>query len=356
MEDMKKLTDWVIRKIETEYKGDVALLLAVKGHNTDEDQHGVCFDYYVPATERGNELAETFIIGGVGHDLYPRSWERLEDSVALNDMAIVIDGAEILYARSKEDEKRFLDLKRRLQDNLKNPEFVYGKALEYMDKALEIYRSLIFEEKTYRVISEVGYLQGYLSKAVAVLNHTYTEDPIFSKKQACNDDPDSRIYHCPGMKEVPEGFFENAERLMKEKDPGQLKEVVLHLLTTTRKFILEREPKQQGQDLVERDYEGFADWYQELSLTWRRIRYFVKNNMVEEAYCDACYLQEELLYIAQEFHVEEMGLMDAFDMADLGKLQERADLLEQKILEILAKHRTPVNSYESLDAFLKDRE
>ena len=121
MKDMNRLTDWVIRKIENEYKDDVALLLAVHGHSTDDDQHGVCFDYFVPATERGCELAETFIIDGVGHDLYPRSWERLEDSVEMNDMPIVLDGAEILYARSKEDEERFLDMKRRLKDNLNDP-------------------------------------------------------------------------------------------------------------------------------------------------------------------------------------------------------------------------------------------
>ena len=58
MKKTNELTDWVIRKIENEYKDDVALLIAIHGHNTDDDQHGVCFDYFVPATERGNELAE----------------------------------------------------------------------------------------------------------------------------------------------------------------------------------------------------------------------------------------------------------------------------------------------------------
>ncbi len=355
MNEAKKLTDWVIQKIENEYKDDVALLLAVQGHNTAEDQHGVTFDFYVPATERADELAETFIIDGIGHDLYPRSWERLENSVVLNDMPIVIDGAEILYARSKEDEERFMDLKKRLHENLQNPEFIYGKALEYMDKALEIYRTLIFEDKIYRVCSEAGCIHSYLSKAVAVLNHTYAEGAIMSEKQAYNDDLDSRIYHCPEMKEVPEDFFQNAERLMTEKDSEKLKEVVLKLLKATRKFILDREPMRQPQEISEVDYQNFADWYQELSLTWRRIRFFVKNNMVEEAYCDALYLQEELFYVAQEFQVEEMNLLDAFDPNDLGKLRERADLLEQKILEVLADHRTSVNSYESLEVFLKAR-
>ena len=106
MKKTNELTNWVISRIENEYKDDIALLIALHGHTTDDDQHGVCFDYFVPATERGNELSETFIIDGVGHDLYPRSWERLEESVNLNDMPIILDGAEILYARSKEDEDR----------------------------------------------------------------------------------------------------------------------------------------------------------------------------------------------------------------------------------------------------------
>lgn len=355
MKDVNRLTDWVIRKIENEYPDDVALLLAVRGHNTDDDQHGVCFDYFVPATEKGCELAETFIIDGVGHDLYPRSWERLEKSVELNDMPIVLDGAEILYARSKEDEERFLDLKRRMKENLGNPEFIYGKALEYMDKAMEVYRSLIFEDKTYRVVTEAGFIHLFLSKAVAVLNHTYAEEPIVSRKQALCDDPDSRIYHCPEMKEVPEGFFENAEELIRTKDPEKVKEVILKLLKSVREFILKREPAEAAQGSTAVNYDEFAGWYQEISLTWKRIRYFVKNNMAEEAYCDAGYLQQELLYIAQEFGVEEMNLMDYYDANDLSKLQERADALEKKIIDILAGHKTEVASYASVDEFFRAR-
>jgi tetratricopeptide (TPR) repeat protein len=346
----------VIRKIENEYKDDVALLLAVHGHNTDDDQHGICFDYFVPATDRGNELAVTFIIDGVGYDLYPRSWERLENSVEMNDMPIVLAGAEILYARSKEDEERFMNLKKRLNDNLQKPEFVYGKALEYMDNALEIYRSIIFEDKSYRVKSEAGCIHLYLSKAVAVLNHSFTEEPIMTEKQAFNVNPDSRIYHCPEMKEVPEGFFKNAESLLRENDPEKIKEIVLKLLKSTREFILARQPKTSPQKLSEADYDQFAEWYQELSLTWRRIRFFEKNNMVEEAYCDAGYLQQELFYIAQEFGVEEMNLIDSFDPDDLSKLRKQADILEKKVLEKLADHKTEVKSYDSVDAFLKSKE
>ena len=48
----KTLTEWVIDKIKSEYKDDIAILAAVKGHAIDGDEHGEVFDYFVPATER----------------------------------------------------------------------------------------------------------------------------------------------------------------------------------------------------------------------------------------------------------------------------------------------------------------
>ena len=362
---MHPLTKWVIDKIEKEYKDDVALLIGIKGHATDGDEHGEIFDYFVPATERGNELAETFIIDGVGHDLYPRSWVRLENSVNLNDMPIVLDNATILYSRSEEDTKRFEECRKRLQENLCNDTFVYGKALECMDKALEIYRSIIFEEKLYRVRSEADCIHEWLSRALAYLNHTYTESAIYSESQAYNKDEKSRIYSCPEMKTVPKGFFTNAQKLLESDDVEVLQKTVFDLLKSTRSFILEHKPKvspagdsADGSSKKEEskvDYQGLADWYQELSLTWRRLRYFCQNKMVEKAYTDACYLQEEFLYIAQEYKVEEFNLLDSYDKNNLSLLADMANKLEITIQGILAEHGVKINSYSSVEDFLAKR-
>ena len=357
MKEVHPLTKWVIDKIERDYKDDVALLIGIKGHSTDGDGHGEIFDFFVPATERGNELAETFIIDGIGHDLYPRSWERLENSVNLNDMPIVLDGATILYSRSKEDVKRFEDCKKRMWQNLKNNSFVYGKALECMDKALEIYRSLVFEEKLYRVRSEADCIHEWLSRAVAYMNHTYTESAIYSESQAYDKEAEGRIYSCPEMKIVPDGFFANARKLLECDNTNDIKGSVFALLKTTRSFILGRKPdvaeEVKGNSSV--DFHGLADWYQELSLTWRRLRYFCQNNMVEKAYTDACYLQEEFLYIAQEYKLQELNLLDSFDKNKLPLLAERANQLEKIIQGILAEHQVQINSYSSVEAFLAER-
>ena len=113
---------------------------------------------------------------------------------------------------------------------------------------------------------------------------------------------------------------------------------------------MERKPNIDRQIVTKVNYDDFADWYQELSLTWRRIRFFCENNMVEEAYADACYLQEEFIYISQEYQVEELNLLDSFNADDLSLLAERSNLLD-----ILTEHQAAINSYDSLEDFLKKR-
>lgn len=351
MKEMHPLTEWAIKKIVTEYKEDIALLIGIKGHATAGDNHGECFDFFVPATERGYKLSQTFIIDGIGHDLYPRSWERLEASANLQDMAIVLTGATILYARSKEDVTRFEALQKKLADNLQNPAFVYGKALECLDKALDIYRSFMFEEKSYRARSEAEYIHLYLSQAVAYLNHTVTDSPIFNERQAYDTTPESSIYHCPAMLHVPDGFFTYARLLLSTQDVTVLRDIVHGLIRTTRDFILGRKPA-AACDSKEINYEDLADWYQELSLTWRRIRYFCKQGMVEKAYNDACYLQNELLYVAEEFHTEELNLLDSFIPEDLELLALRSNELEKIIRKIITDHSININEYLSLEDFL----
>ena len=346
------LTEWVIEKIEADYKDDIALLIGIKGYSTDNDEHGECFDYFIPATERGCELAQTFIIDGVGHDLYPRSWERVERSVELKEMAVVLAGATILYARSEEDVARFEDMQKRLWDNLSNDAFVYEKALECLDTALEVYHSFIFEEKSYRARTEAKVIHTYVSAAVALMNHTYCDSPIFTERQAYDNTPESGIYHCPKMTQVPDGFFTYAGKFLVTQDVEELREIVYCLINATRAFVLERKPA-TAKGPKEIDYADLADWYQELSLTWRRIRYFCKNGMVEKAYTDACYLQNELLYVAEEFDVEEMNLLDSFNADDLELLVLRADALEQEIRKILDEHGIVINEYASLDEFLE---
>ena len=77
--------------------------------------------------------------------------------------------------------------------------------------------------------------------------------------------------------------------------------------------------------------------------------------MVEKAYIDACYLQEEFLYIAQEYKIDELNLLDSFDKENLSLLADRSNQLEKIIQDILAEHGIKINSYSSVKDFLSKR-
>lgn len=282
----------------------------------------------------------------------------MEKSITLDEMTIVLANGKILYANCEESADRFLAMQQRLADNLNDPEFVYRKALERMDAAMNLYRNLLFEEKSYRARSQAAYIHLYLSQAVAYLNHTYTDSAIFSERQAYDGSCGSRMYHCPELISVPDSFFTCSRRLLTAVTPGEIREAIDTLLIVTRKFILckkpdqnvrSREPESQAEHRPQIDYHGLADWYQELSLTFRRIRFFCKENMPEEAYEDACNLQSELIVIAEEFQIEEFNLLDSFFPDQLGHLSLRSQKIEQAIRQILADHQVRLSEYQSLE-------
>jgi len=317
MEKMaNKLTEWVINKIKTEYPDDIALLVAVPSSSVNNDDHGVAFDYFIPVTERGNELAQTFIIGGVGNDLYPRSWERTERTASLDDLAtICLADAVILYARSKSDEDRFEKIRQKLFDNLKKPDFIYKKALENLDKAMDLYRTMMFEDRLWKTRCLAGFIQYYLMTSVACLNGTYWKEwhngVIPALKQ---------------WKNLPEHFIEYYQAILAATSSGELKSLAHILIATTRNFIAQCKP--QNNDAKTSDYKWLADWYQELRTTWNRMYYYCEVKNADAAFSDACNLQNELSIIADEFNLEELDLLGAFNALDLELLSIRAAELE----------------------------
>ena len=355
MTDTERLTQWVINKIKTEYPDDVALLVAMEGSSVNGDGHGEPFDYFVPATERGNELSQTFIIGDVGNDLYPRSWERCERTANLEDWATFCLGrGKVLYSRSQEDAERFEALRQKLFDNLNDPAFVYKKALERLDSAMDMYRTMMFEDRLYKVRGLAGFIHYYLAMGVAYLNGTYVGDsdwhqgmiPMYSK-----------------WNELPKRFLEYYESIIAAKTVGELRSIAHLLIASAREFIALQKPKSTF-SAKSTDYEELAGWYEELRTTLNRIYYYCETGDADAAFMDACSMQNELSIISEEFDLFyscnvgerfglcEMDLLGAFDALDLKPLSRRAAELEQVIIAAIENHGVKIRRYATLDEFL----
>jgi len=330
-----RLTQWAIDKITSEYVDDVALLVAVDGASCDGDEHGQPFDYFVPATERGNEFAQTFIIGDVGNDLYPRSWERTERTACLKDSATqCLAKARILYSRSDMDTARFEALRQSLFMNLANPEFTYRKALENLDTAMDLYKTVMFEDRLYRARGLAGFIYRYLATAVACLNGTYFDDGTDAQWQA-----------------MPERFTDDYQAILQAVSVAALRDATHSMIASVRRFIMSRKPEIAVTD-SQPDFDDLADWYQELKTTWRRILYYCSVGDPGAAFNDAVYLQNELDIVSEEFGLGEMVLLGCFDATDLGLLASRATELEDVITSAIDQHGVVIRRYDSIDDFL----
>jgi len=336
-----RLTEWVINKIKNEYPDDIALLVAVEGASCNCDGHGEAFDYFVPLTERGFELAKTFIIGGVGNDLYPRSWERTERTANLEDIAtLCLGNAKILYSRSNDNTERFEAIRQQLFDNLANPEFTYKKALENLDVAMDLYRTMMFEERLYKVRGLAGFIHYYLAISVACLNGVYIDDwregiiPVISK-----------------WKELPERFVEYYQAIMAAAATGELRSLAHLLIASTRQFIA-RYKSENADKPKTSDFSWLAEWYQELRTTWNRLYYYCTAKNADAAFGEACNLQNELGIISEEFGLGEMDLLGCFDPLDLELMSQRAAELEKAVIAAIESKGITIKRYDTLDDFL----
>jgi len=340
----QKLSEWALNKINTEYKDDIALLIAVENHSVNNDGHGECFDYFIPATDRGFELSQTFIVEGIGYDLYPRTWQRMENTANLIDCATnCLGNAKILYYRTEEDKNRFLKLKELLFDNLSNKEFMYKRSLEKLDNAMKLYQTMMFENQMYRVRTAAGYIADYLSDIVFYFNETYFIN--------------WRNGHYAELKKLvclPHNFIEYYVAIINAKAIDELKTLSYLLIDVTRKFISIHKPDVKLQP-INVDYQAAADWYHELSLTFRRIKFYCVTDNAEQAFNDACYLQNELILVKDEygFANDMVDLLGYFSSEDLASFNSRVKKIENYIIEHIEKNGVKLKNYNSIEEFLK---
>lgn len=338
----RELADWAIHEIESKYKDDVCLLVTYNTLNLAEDRNEISPSSYTPRTSRANGLARTFIIDGIGHDLFPISWERWDRFADLKDYnTTVLGDAQILWARTDDDRRRFESLQARLRANLQNPHFVYNRALEVLDTAVEAYQDMLFEEKLYKVREDAGHVCTRLSTAVSYINGRY-----FRHGQT------GQIKMLQEMDEIPAGFTDLYERIVRAKDPNEQKRLCHEMIVATKAF-LKKHDKNTIPRLSAPDFSELASWYQELSYTWRRVYHFCDANDPINAYIWCCLLQNEVDELGTEFEIAELDIFGAFDADNLSAFRKRAESVEKAFVAAIEAHGVRIDSYSSVEEFLQ---
>ncbi len=287
-------------------------------------------------------MSQTFIIDGVGHDLYPRSWKRIEDMAELNDdFTFGLSDAKILYCRNEEDKKKFVSMQEKLKANFADRDFMFKKALEKLDIAMELYRTMMFEDALYKVRMASGYIARYLSIAIACINGTNFKQRL-----------DLETVELAKMELLPESFIAYYNAIVKAESIEELKGLSHLIISCVRNFISLNKP-QKFEAVKQPIYEDLASWYQEMSLTWRRIYIHCDEQNFERVFADAVKLQDELCTIKHEFALNEMDLIGSYNVKDLSELKNRAKELESYIITEIEIHGVAINKYDTVEEFLR---
>ena len=331
----RQLADWAVKKIESDYRNDVCLLLGHKTLALEKDADAVVFGFYIPATNRANGLARTFIIDGIGYDLFPVSWERIERMADVKDYNTTCLGdAEILWARNEDDRQRFISLQARLQANLRNPQYMHERGKKWLDTVTEIYQETLFEERLYKVREHAGHICDLLSIAVAFANLRYFPHGQTNQIQALSV-----------MEKVPKDFIKLYRAIVTEPCPDAQKRLCYQLIRNTKAFFDALESPTEVR--TSPDFSELATWYQELCYTWRRIYHWCDEGDPINAYIWCCMLQNEVNEWGTKFAINDIDIMSAYAANDLGDFRKRAEQVELGFRRAIEENGVTLDSYKS---------
>ncbi len=344
----QELIEWAIDRIQSKYPDDIALLVGQYGAcKTPEDEQKMAFDFFIPSTERGNQLSQTFVIEDMGYDLYPISWKRLQGIVDLKEprMIFAFMKGEVIYAKDEEEKKHYYDMKQELLKNLEDPQITFPKALESLNTAMEIYQTMMFEDSLCAVRKAAGGVSCFLMNAIAMVNGQYLKNGY-----------GNLTLEIERMHSVPDKFAETYDDIIHATTIKELQEFSHSLIKMTRDYFIAKKPQSNKNELSKEqiDYDNLADWYQEARYTFRRIEYFAKKKSVENCFLLGCYIQIEFDAIQKEFELKDMDLLGVFDANNLEQFAMRAKELEEYIIEVLEKHHAALKIYDCLEEFLEE--
>ena len=343
----ESIVEWIVNKVKTEYVDDISLVLIYGSYvNGTANSKSDVDCYYIPKTERGYSLGMGFMIDGVGYDIFPIPWERVERIADLEEsLSPLVGDAEIIYCNSASDEERFQAMQDRLKNNLQNDKYVRKIAVKRCEEASKYCAILKQTNKETEIRKIAGYIIMTLADAVAVHNHDYYHFGL--KKQFENLKNN--------FPNVPQTIVEGYENVVKAtyaedviKHTMQLLHDVCEYLdiTYTEQEVLEEERASASKV----DAACLAGLYEEISSTFNKIYVCCESGNYILAFLSAVCLQRDL-DDAREVGCPAYDLLSGFNYEKLGELSIKAHEIENDFIKIITENGGHIKEYATFEQF-----
>lgn len=337
----KEMNEWAIRKIETEAPEDVDLLIGSPQWNVPEDGDEISFNYFLPNSDRGFELAMDFIVEGVGYDFWAMPWERLEHLATLKEGITIslLDGV-VLWARNDEAVKRFTGLQDLARARLQDTAYCYQTALLNLDEALNLYKVLVFDDNLSHARKGLSRIASLLSDALGTLNGIYFKRGPENQDQVLDT-----------LKHVPEGFTDTYRQIPFARDVEDCRKLAHTLIAKFRGLMVEMKPRTDSPALSD-NYSDLASWYEEGAYWFRRLYTYTRNGDAAKTLQWGCSLQAELDYVANKYGLKPMDILDLYDPEDLMVLNRRGHEVQKYLHQVILDHGVKIREFDSIEDFL----
>ena len=324
------------------YRDEVDLLLLYGSYLTRDagprSDVDLCF---VPATERGWQVAETFIYQGVGYDLFGMDWSRVVRIAQLTGSLTPLVADSRIYARTPEAEERLLDLRARLVDRLGHPAVSHARAVDRLNLAA-VEPDLAAGSLTMaRAREHAAFALVSLSEAVAL-----SQGRAFMRGL-------KRLHaDLASLPWLPAGMLQRFDDVIRAEDRARLEGGLGAILEAVASFLSVRAPWPHGRriDASARpllDFGVLAHWYEEVSSTFLKLRTCAESGDWRLAFLTGANLQRSLRVDARV--PLEIELLGSYVADDLWSMVDASADLALAIEVMLERAGRPPRRFESAD-------
>lgn len=343
-----RILNWAINKVRLEYSRDVSLLVVYGSYvNTTADSMSDIDFYFIPKTNKAYQLSRTFIIDGIGYDLFPMSWERVEGLATFNEsLTPLLGNAEIVFSVSDEDRKRFEKLRGVLNKNLADVAFMRQKAIDKLSQAIRSRNKLVVQNDLCNCRLFAGDILLQMADAIAYENQTYFKRGL-----------KTQFADLKTMRKLPYGFMEGYEAVIRANTVIQIQERCGNLIALCEDFldfdiktpVVSAVTDKPVQELPPIDFKQLADLYGEIISLFNKVYSCCESDNGILAFTSAVLLQRELNDQVQGIRFD---ILSDFDIADLSRLSARVKSAELELVRYITGGAV-IRRYASVDEFLK---
>lgn len=344
-----KVLDYVVDRIKKEHWENIDMLLCygsyINGNANDKSDIDM---YFIPRNDKGYELGETFILDGIGYDVFGMSWERVEDIAKFNDyLSPLVGDVKVLYTYSEHELAKFKQLQQDMKERLNDTSYMHNCACNRVEDVITTYQDIMFESSISNVRMKAGDILMLLAEAVAYVNHTYFHKGLKTQYKDLK-----------GFKKQPLDFTKLYHDIIVEDNIFKLKDKCFKITQNTIDFLglneatefppsVKRPNTDKNTELCT-DYKYAAYWYEELSSTFNKIYVCAENNNYILAFLSACCLQDTM-QSDLKIKLETTDLLSQFKYDNLEKLASRAKEIELNIINEIEKNHVSIRRVSSVD-------